>query len=74
MCVSSARHLRGAHLAELPAEVPGSRGGSAIQYTTRTAHSEARIARGTDYDVGRLDQPWAGLSLSADTHPSALDT
>ena len=47
-----------------------SRGGSAIKYTTRTAHSEALIVRGAGCDVDHLDQPRAGLPFSASSHVS----
>ena len=48
-------------------------GGSAIGYTTRTAHSEALVVEATGYDVDHLDQPRAGLSLSEYIHMNALN-
>ena len=49
-------------------------GESVSKYITCTAHREALIVRGTDYDVGHLDQPWASLSVSDDFHLNVISS
>jgi hypothetical protein len=49
-------------------------GEAAVNYKTRTAHSEARVVRGTGYGVDHLDQPRAGLPSSAEIHLHARST
>jgi hypothetical protein len=46
-------------------------GASAVEYITRTAHSEALIVSGKGDDVDHFDQPRARLPLRADSNLSA---